>query len=474
MDTTEDYEMEVELEEFESEEKYRYEILKPEEIVTDMLKKITFITTILEVPKTTTRILLHHFKWNEKKLLEDYFSKDRAAIFKAAGLVDPLSVSKSKELPSDSTEFCEICLSPFPRSLMTGLECGHRFCGDCWAEYLSVKVMSEGKCLSISCPAHKCEILVDDASAMALIRDSKVRSKYQCLITQSFVECNRLLKWCPAPDCNRAVKVQEVEFEPVKCSCGHRFCFKCSETWHAPILCEYLRKWIKKTAEDSATSHWIGINAKECPQCLMAIEKNGGCNHMTCRNCKCEFCWICTRKWSARCFSTGCNRYGEAEGANQESDIPTNALKTYFFYRMRFIRHLHSLERERNLMMDVQNKCQRLPMSWTEVFMLQAVMTKAVNVLRQTRETLMYSYVFAYFVEKSNQKTIFEFNLQGIENATDSLSHYLKMHIVNAEVDVIIRKVQNRTQYCDQFCRVLLDHVNEGYDKGWWTHLETA
>ncbi|XP_044581324.1 E3 ubiquitin-protein ligase ariadne-1-like [Cotesia glomerata] len=244
--------------------------------------------------------------------------------------------------------------------------------------------------------------------------------------------------------------------------------------WHAPILCKYLRKWVKKTAEDSTTSHWIGINAKECPQCLAAIEKNGGCNHMTCRNCKYEFCWICTKKWSGRCFSTRCNRYDEAEEVNQESDIPTDAFKTYFFYRMRFIRHLNSLEQERNLMMDVQNKWQSLQMSWIEVFFLQVVMTKAVNVLRQTRETLMYSYVFAYFAEKSNQKTILEFNMQDMENATDSLSHFLEMHIDNAEVDLIIRKIQNKTLYCDQLCKVLQDHVNEGYDKGWWTHVETT
>lgn len=28
--------------------------------------------------------------------------------------------------------------------MMTGLECGHRFCTQCWCEYLTTKIMEEG------------------------------------------------------------------------------------------------------------------------------------------------------------------------------------------------------------------------------------------------------------------------------------------------------------------------------------------
>lgn len=49
---------------------------------------------------------------------------------------------------------------------MTGLECGHRFCSQCWMEYLTTKVMDEGMGQTISCAAHGCDILVDDATVM--------------------------------------------------------------------------------------------------------------------------------------------------------------------------------------------------------------------------------------------------------------------------------------------------------------------
>lgn len=76
---------------------------------------------------------------------------------------------------------------------MTGLECGHRFCTGCWGEYLTTKIMEEGVGQTIACAAHACDILVDDASVMRLVKDSKVKLKYQHLITNSFVEVKSFL-----------------------------------------------------------------------------------------------------------------------------------------------------------------------------------------------------------------------------------------------------------------------------------------
>lgn len=79
--------------------------------------------------------------------------------------------------------------------MMTGLECGHRFCMGCWGEYLTTKIMEEGVGQTIACAAHACDILVDDASVMRLVKDSKVKLKYQHLITNSFVEVNTQYKY---------------------------------------------------------------------------------------------------------------------------------------------------------------------------------------------------------------------------------------------------------------------------------------
>ena len=74
-----------------------------------------------------------------------------------------------------------------------GLECGHLYCTSCWTEYLTTKIMDEGASQMIECPG-SCKIVVNDQTVMALITDPRVKLKYQHLITNSFVQCNRFLK----------------------------------------------------------------------------------------------------------------------------------------------------------------------------------------------------------------------------------------------------------------------------------------
>lgn len=71
---------------------------------------------------------------------------------------------------------------------MYGLDqCGHKFCRDCWRQYLSQKIVDEGMSRSIVCLEANCKALVDDENIIMLIDDPDVMAKYRQLMTNDFV-----------------------------------------------------------------------------------------------------------------------------------------------------------------------------------------------------------------------------------------------------------------------------------------------
>ena len=98
----------------------------------------------------------------------------------------------------------------------------------------------------------------------------------------------------------------------VVCKCGGTFCFTCKEEAHRPVDCETVKQWNIKNSAESENLTWIIANTKPCPKCQRPIEKNQGCMHMTCSQCRHEFCWLCRGAWTEHGDGTGgfyaCNR----------------------------------------------------------------------------------------------------------------------------------------------------------------------
>ena len=456
---------------------YFFEVLNTEQIAQEMADCIKEVKTVMDLPTTTTRILLNHFKWDKEKMMERFYDGDQEKFFEEAGVINPftapttkISKTSRKRCITSEDEDCEICFDSFPPPLMASLDCGHRFCTSCWNEYLTSKIMTEGISERIACAAQNCEVLADEESVMRLIRISTVRLKYKNLMMNSFVECNRLLRWCPSPDCNKAIKVQYIDSRAVTCSCGHSFCFICGQNWHEPVKCDLLRKWMKKCTEDLASCNWIAANTKDCPTCDYTIEKNGGCNHMVCgnQNCRFEFCWICLENWTVhRASYYRCNRYDEPR---KNKDQARASLQRYLFYCSRYMNHKQSLKFESQLYTSVRVKMEKMQMhnmSWIEC----QFMKKAVDILCLCRQTLMYTYIFPYYLKKNNQTAIFEDNQVDLEIATECLSEYLEQDITIENIAATKQKVQDQYVYCLRRRKALLKHIHQGYDEDWWEYL---
>ncbi|VDO05392.1 unnamed protein product [Haemonchus placei] len=282
-------------------------VMTVEDLAREMNEIIDEVSAILRIGRGHCRILLHKFNWNKESLLERYYENPDTDAFLRKAQVLP---RKPAPPPLSSVGECDICCTTAP---LGGLDCHHWACSNCWQRYLDTKIMNDATS-EIQCIFNGCQLLIQDEKVMEYIQSEVVRNAYQRLKINSFVEGNRLLKWCPGLDCGKALKVEVgySEPRPVVCSCSMRFCFGCAHEWHEPVNCRLLKLWLKKCSDDSETSNWINANTKECPKCQVTIEKDGGCNHMVCKNtaCRMEFCWICLGPWEPHGSSWyNCNRY---------------------------------------------------------------------------------------------------------------------------------------------------------------------
>ena len=109
-----------------------------------------------------------------------------------------------------------------------------------------------------------------------------------------------------------------------------------------------IAKWDEKSRSESGSITWLIANTKPCPKCSGRIEKNQGCNHMTCRNkgCKHEFCWICLGPWSDHGQATGgyysCNKFkagGRSEDGGDERSRAKAESEKYIWYFTRYDNH---------------------------------------------------------------------------------------------------------------------------------------
>jgi E3 ubiquitin-protein ligase RNF14 len=99
-------------------------------------------------------------------------------------------------------------------------------------------------------------------------------------------------RWCAHPGCGEGLLHEGGAGSPViTCpSCRRRTCFNHRGPFHDGQTCE---QHDRAAAADLA---WFKAHAKRCPRCGEGIQKQGGCDHMTCRRpsgCGHEFCWVC-------------------------------------------------------------------------------------------------------------------------------------------------------------------------------------
>jgi hypothetical protein len=99
-------------------------------------------------------------------------------------------------------------------------------------------------------------------------------------------------------------------------------------------------------------------------------------------------------------------------------------------------------------------------LSWIEVQFLDT----ASQALQQCRQTLKWTYAFAYYLARNNLTEIFEDNQKDLEMAVESLSEMFEKP--TAELAALKRDMLDKTSYCNKRRIVLLSDTVENLKNG--------
>ena len=147
---------------------------------------------------------------------------------------------------------------------------------------------------------HGCSVILKDQFIKTILNNDDILiKKYEKFCErQKVLNSDKNIKFCPTPDCDGYAERKNKDDKYVKCNFGHEFCFVCLSSPHGDKECQEMI--------DEGFEEWKNHKiVKRCPGCKMWTEKNEGCNHMTCVECKYQWCWLCQKKYDSNHYYYG-------------------------------------------------------------------------------------------------------------------------------------------------------------------------
>ncbi|KAH8076396.1 hypothetical protein JL721_395 [Aureococcus anophagefferens] len=443
-----------------------YSLVEGSEVAGMLDVKAAEAAELLGVPVAQAEALLRHAGWNSERLMEGFWG-DGERLSRAAGV----EAWGSEAAPVGRGEItCRICFADCAPGETLAAPCGHRFCGDCYGGYACNKVDEGPGCVGMACPEAGCACVVPP-DVLDTCLDAPRRAKLARFRVENYVSFTKELRWCPGAGCTKVARAGPC-VGAVKCApngCGANFCFRCGEEAHAPCDCALVARWVEKCQNESETANWILANTKRCPKCQTRIEKNQGCNHMNCSQCKYEFCWMCMGDWSDHGATTGgyykCNKYDPAKADADDGDDQARAkreLDRYLHYYKRYHGHdqamafaTKQLEATERRMVELQESTQG---SWIDVQFLKA----ANEMVIECRRVLKNTYVFGYYLptDAAKQRELFENLQEHLEKFTETLSEMTELPIDQMDRTEIV----NVTRVTESFLANLIQGAEAGLD----------
>ena len=226
---------------------------------------------------------------------------------------------REEELDEKTYE-CDICCDDMiPIEQLYIFDCGHKYCQSCCYDHIHAQIFNGN--VFMNCCSHGCTHIITYEEVYQIIKireernieqDQELIKRYERFLVKKYLDSQTNSRSCPKcgtevlGDPNRP----EIHCQSEKClKENYRFCFNCNCQWHEKQTCAEYQEWKRiNDQSDKEFKTWAQKNTRPCPKCGSNIEKNRGCNHMTCP-CGYQFCWLCMQEYTKDHFKGKCKQY---------------------------------------------------------------------------------------------------------------------------------------------------------------------
>lgn len=157
-----------------------FKVFSDDELRVRQREQFEELSNILGLPIEQCATLLRSYKWQKEKLVEQYMDKPEE-VTKAAGVLS--GTHNPPRIEKKPGFICDICCDDGPDMKTFAMDCGHRFCADCYGTYLTQKITEEGESVRIQCMAEECTVTVN-GKAVQLLVTPEVFKRYEYLLSR--------------------------------------------------------------------------------------------------------------------------------------------------------------------------------------------------------------------------------------------------------------------------------------------------
>ncbi|GAQ78006.1 hypothetical protein KFL_000060730 [Klebsormidium nitens] len=205
---------------------------------------------------------------------------------------------------------CQVCFAEQPGTEFVHLwpGCRHNFCRGCMTSLVDIHV-KEGSLARLTCPDTDCKEPLPPNIIKDLLAPEQFQ-RWETLMLQKTFDSMSDVVYCPR--CETAT-IEEPDHTAQCQKCFFAFCSLCDDATHFGSQCmdaeaqlavlrertrgrlpaEEQKRKEAALLNEILNMKYVEREAKKCPKCGMAIQKDEGCNKMTCWNCSSYFCYKC-------------------------------------------------------------------------------------------------------------------------------------------------------------------------------------